>query len=93
MCYGGTLFHFVQYCSNSVSSCVRLSAIKCCHSVLRPQEETESLRLKARAATSAGDGKQWPTSHAASKKTAEVPSNSEVQLISFQLFFIIGLNI
>jgi hypothetical protein len=69
-----------------VSSCVRLSAIMCSHSVLRPQEEIERLRLKARVATSAGDGKQWPTGHVSSKKTAEACSNSEVQLFSFHLF-------
>ncbi|PNF25578.1 hypothetical protein B7P43_G03826 [Cryptotermes secundus] len=55
----------------------RLSAITCSHSVLRQQEEIERLRQKARAATSAVDGKQWPTGPSVNKR-AKALNNKEV---------------
>lgn len=73
--YCGTV-HCV-HCANSVSS-ARLSAITCSHSVLRPQEEIERLRQKARAATSAVDGKQWPTGPSVNKEAAKALNNKEV---------------
>jgi hypothetical protein len=69
------------YCANSVS-CARLSAVTCSHSVLRPQEEIERLRQKDRAATSAVDGKQWPTGPSVNKKAAEALNNKEVKPFS-----------
>jgi len=75
-----------MYCSNSVSFLVRLSAITCSSSVLRPQEEIDRLRLQARSATCAADRKEWPTGPPANKKTAEAPSNKEVNLLLFKFY-------
>lgn len=71
---------------------ISLGAITYCHSVLRPQEEIERLRLKARAATFTVDSKQWPTGPSANKKTAEAPSSKEVQPFSFQQFYDLCVN-
>jgi hypothetical protein len=76
-----------MYCSNSVSFLVRLSAITCSNSVLRPQEEIDRLRLRARSATSVADRKEWSAGPPANKKTAEAPSNKEVNLLLEILWF------
>jgi hypothetical protein len=70
-----------------VSFFVRLSAITCSNSVLRPQEEIERLRLKARSATCAADRKEWSSGPPASKKTAEAPSNKEVNLLLLEILW------
>jgi hypothetical protein len=77
-----------MYYSNSVSFLVRLSAITCSNSVLRPQEETDRLRLQACSATSAADRKEWSTGPPANKKTAEAPSNKEVNLLLLEILMV-----
>ena len=77
-----------MYYSNSVSFLVRLSAITCSNSVLRPQEEIDRLRLQARPATSAADRKEWSTGPPANKKTAEAPSNKEVNILLLEILML-----
>jgi hypothetical protein len=71
-----------------VSYFVRFSAITCSNAVLRPHEEIERLRLKARCATSAVDGKLGSTGAPANKKTAEAPSNKEVNLLLLETLWL-----
>jgi len=75
------------YYSNSVLFLVRLSAITCSNSVLRPQEEIDRLRLQARSATCAADRKLWSTGPPANKKIAETPSNKEVNLLLLEILW------
>lgn len=70
-----------------MSFLVRLSAITCSHSVLRPQEEIDILRLQARSATCAADRKELSTGPPAKKKTAEAPSNKEVNLLLLEILW------
>jgi hypothetical protein len=71
----------------TVSFFVRLSAITCSSAVLRPQEEIERLRSKARCATSTVDGKEWSTGLPPNRKTAEAPSSKEVNLLLLEILW------